>query len=49
MFSNHWLLKVAGSFFVLAGILLATPAIKAQSSREKSASAWRWAREPATC
>jgi hypothetical protein len=37
MFGNHRLLKVAWLRFVLAGILFAAPAVKAQSSREKSA------------
>src|SRR5262245_14943726 len=40
MFGNHRLLKVAWLCFVLAGILLATPAVKAQSSREKSADSY---------
>src|SRR5262245_20771759 len=35
MFGNHRLLKVAWLCLVLAGILLAAPAVKAQSSREK--------------
>src|SRR5262245_12563516 len=40
MFGNHRLLKVAWLCFVLAGILLAAPAVKAQSSREKSAASY---------
>jgi len=40
MFGNHRLLKVAWLRFVLAGILFATPAVKAQSSREKSAASY---------
>jgi hypothetical protein len=40
MFGNHRLLKVAWLLFVLVGILLATPAVKAPSSREKSAASY---------
>jgi hypothetical protein len=40
MFGNHRLLKVAWLRFVLAGILFAAPAVKAQSSREKSAASY---------
>src|SRR5262249_61315525 len=40
MFGNRRPLKVAWLRFVLAGILLATPAVKAQSSREKSAASY---------
>lgn len=41
MFSNHWLLKVAGLCLVFAGILPATPtAAQAQSSRAKSAASY---------
>ena len=40
MFSNHRLLKTAGLCFVLVGILLATTAARAQSSRAKSAASY---------
>jgi hypothetical protein len=40
MFGNHRLLKVAKLRSVLAGILLAAPAAKAQSSREKLAASY---------
>ena len=40
MLGNQRLLKVAWLCFVLAGILLAAPAVKAQSSREKSAASY---------
>jgi hypothetical protein len=40
MFGNHRLLKVAWLCIVLAGILSAAPAVKAQSSRAKSAASY---------